>query len=378
MQKNLTSHDSINQLCMKFEEYISEKDFDSASSIMNTTKLSYPKNIDIHQQQMMVYQYYTNHSKSILLFDQYSLYRGFNSVPLNGFYYSKQIEYSSKKEINIDLEYPYKCMNPSIIKLENEYLMNLRVVNYTHSKGIYSSPDGIIRTRNFLLKLDDDLNIKESNEIIPPTFPRKCNIVGLEDCRIFKYNNLIYFTCSTFENHYLNSAQVSLGIIDNDKIVKLNHLKTNFTKTCEKNWLPFVRNDKIEIIYSSEPFTILNYDLSIKSSKNSLIKTPFRGSATPIEFDNGYLYITHDVYNNVDSERAYVHRLVWFVDDEIKKISHQFYFEKYQIEYCSGLCHGFSNDVLMTIGVNDERAYVYEVDINEMRKMLLPLSMFIA
>ncbi|MGG6498416.1 UNVERIFIED_CONTAM: hypothetical protein NY603_36370, partial [Bacteroidetes bacterium 56_B9] len=60
----------------------------------------------------------------------------------------------------------------------------------------YRTPDGQpITTRNFLLELNDDLSVRTSSEILPPTdmpAPVYGQVRGFEDLRLFSWRNSLW------------------------------------------------------------------------------------------------------------------------------------------------------------------------------------------
>ena len=90
----------------------------------------------------------------------------------------------------------YRPTNPSIARQGDEIVLVQRAVNYTIDYTIpdgddrrYATPNGApITTRNFLLRLDDDLAIRSSTEILPPEDmpePAWPLVKGFEDLRPF-------------------------------------------------------------------------------------------------------------------------------------------------------------------------------------------------
>ena len=70
-----------------------------------------------------------------------------------------------------------------------------RAVNYTVNDGEYRTNGEPIRTRNFLLRLDEDLMIRSSVEILapanmpPPAFDK---VLGFEDARLFAWREELW------------------------------------------------------------------------------------------------------------------------------------------------------------------------------------------
>jgi hypothetical protein len=216
---------------------------------------------------------------------------------------------------------------------------------------------------------------------------------GLEDCRLVLYENDLYFTTVTFDFDDYQIPRIGLGRIDNiyqsltgtdekikiSKIIKLHGPNPN---RCEKNWLPFVHDGVLSIIYGFEPLTIYVPDIEtglskIKSSKNAVHDlSKLRGSAPPIRYGEGYLSVSHEVIFNAHYERSYLHRFI-YLDAELNivKLSGAFYFEHKGIEYCSGATLSIdSKSLLLTAGLRDKEAYIFEVDTDVVDNMLIPIS----
>lgn len=279
----------------------------------------------------------------------------------------------------------YLAMNPSIQKTENGYCMICRTVNYLHEKGQYQYLDrvspGIIRTRNFLVEYDKNLNLLSQKEIVE-TSPRKKflsrPIEGLEDCRLVKFKNTYYFTCSTADTDPDGQIQISLAQTkegkDQVEVTKLTSFQSPQNRV-EKNWLPFVKDNSLMAIYSYDPFIIykLKDDGKLEEVKKYTPEfdgTSFRGSAGPIEFDNGYLVLVHEVA--FDKQRYYMHRFVYLDKDfNMKKLSKPFFFKAKDVEYCCGMCPGHTNKkIILSIGIRDQEAHLALVDQDVIRSML--------
>src|SRR5262249_51480671 len=85
----------------------------------------------------------------------------------------------------------YRPLNPSIVRWGERILLVQRTANYTvAAEGLrYETPDAApVHTRNFLLQLDDKLEIRSTGEILPPVdMPKPVYqlVLGFEDVRPF-------------------------------------------------------------------------------------------------------------------------------------------------------------------------------------------------
>lgn len=305
---------------------------------------------------------------------------------------------------SIDIELPpihegfsahFNPMNPSILKTENGYDVICRTVNYMQiGAKHFQSLDlfditNTTRTRNFFVKYDRDFNILSQKEIIeelPRDRIQSRRIEGLEDCRMFKFKNSIWFTCTTLDTNPTGKPQISLcKLSDNPSgsLIKVESLLPLFGPNpdrCEKNWLPFIKDEKLHLIYSFDPFIIYRPDVKKEQVMTQEIicheENPkydfsrFSGSAPPIKFDGGYLLLVHEtVYNE---QRNYLHRFVYLDKDlNLKQISKPFIFLHNGIEYCCGMTIDHSaKNLIMAVGIEDREAYLCTVNLDVVRAML--------
>jgi len=286
-----------------------------------------------------------------------------NTALLNQSNYMSKLSVDKIMEVKYQLSNIYKNSSASIISNEDKYLMCLRYVNYSiRNDGSYNifDPNNTVRTRNILLTLNKELNIEDAVEMVntSDTYLFSTHIVGLEDVRLFGDK---YLFCTNLEVNNQAVPQICFCEYDNKTggVNKIYPLQVANKLQCEKNWLPFIDNDKIYFIYSFEPFRI--YELNSETRDIKLVKETkiyknknldtFRGSASPIPYKNGWLFSIHQVHYS--NPRKYFHRLVW-MNKEFNDLrySNVFYFEAVTIEYNLSICHS-DNGLLLTYSQND-------------------------
>ncbi len=300
--------------------------------------------------------------------------------------------------INLPLIQPgfdecYHPMNPSIQKTDTGYKLICRGVNYTQTGAkIFNTIDlsGVFKTKNFLVHYDKNFNLVSQQEIIEDLQRkriRSCNVEGLEDCRIFEFKNSFWFTCTTSDTNPTGTRQISLCKLEDGefddaiRVEKLTPLLGPDLHRCEKNWMPFVKDNQIHVIYSCDPFIIYKVDINSGETKTVLNYEPahdfahFRGSAAPIAFDEGYLMLIHEVIYLPSYERYYMHRFAYtdknFV---VKKLSKPFTFKHLGIEFCPSMTIDHSEkQLILAVGVEDREAYLCFIDLNDVRSFLNPL-----
>lgn len=286
-----------------------------------------------------------------------------------------------KKVVTVTHDVPagYIGSSSSIIATNQGFKINLRTVNYSiNANGSYGirDPQGIVRTRNFLLDTNSELVINKAVELIDSTGARKYSqrIQGLEDLRLFAPGE---FVCTCLEVNDKCIPQMCYGQCDDDgNVTKFVPLMINNEVKCEKNWLPVYLDGQLHIIYTVAPFRLFAVDTEI--GVTTLVKEVdlasdknldfFRGSATLIPYRNGWLGTIHQVYH--DHRRMYFHRFVWLNQDFTElKYSKAFYFESPNIEFNLSICHS-EHGLLVPYSVADNCSKIGILAYEDLDKLI--------
>ena len=313
------------------------------------------------------------------------------NIVSNSIFYVKNIsDYISIKNITkINLNYKdlddYQITNPSIFVFNNRQLINLRNVNfYISSENEYLiiknqkliSYDNVCDTKNFLYEINKNTELTKLIEIKNNNLEfkkHKTLIDGIEDIRLIELNNKIYFigTCRFVSED--NKNKMVLGKLDDnyetESIIELKYKDTE----CEKNWMPFIKDNKLLLVYSLSPLTILEPDLKTGICKiykydSKINYNEIRGGSQGILLDDYYYFIIHNVriHNNV---RHYLHRIIKLNQNlELVSISKSFYFIELGIEFVAGLC-SYNNDIQISFGKHDNEAYICTLTKEEFIKL---------
>jgi hypothetical protein len=253
----------------------------------------------------------------------------------------------------------FKSSSTAIINYEDGFLLNVRLVNYSINKsnGSYDIKNnkGTVITKNMSLMYDSSFSVTEANILTEnkeiPIY--ESNIIGMEDIRLF---STVDFLCTSLEINKTKTPQICYGKIcrTSNTVEKFIPLTINpeAPLKCEKNWIPFVKDDEAYIIYSIYPLKIyhLNRSNGVLTNTNSNeypsispsiadnVIYEWRGSTNLIPYKEGFLGIIHMVHYN--NPRNYFHRLIWFSENfSSLKYSKSFYFETPSIEYTVSICH---------------------------------------
>jgi hypothetical protein len=252
----------------------------------------------------------------------------------------------------------------SIIKhpTEKKFLLCVRVLNNVlgPNGNPINNDDVICLSCNKIITLDEKFNIVH-NKMLYFDFDYDSKLNGIEDVRLYVFNNEIYFIGSSF-NKYQDKVMIvsnKYNLNDNkfDKIYITPSFDTNFF--WEKNWVFFENNGKLNIIYKWYPIYICEIDY--KTQKLDLVKqidripeffNKLRGSTNGVLFDDKIWFITH-LQRDVFEKKMYIHVFVVF-DKNMNLIgfSNPFNFENALVEYCIGLLIN-NNNFVMTYSTLD-------------------------
>jgi hypothetical protein len=250
---------------------------------------------------------------------------------------------------NVDEYHVSSC---SLIPYNNNILINTRYVNYKIDGGNYisKSSDNIIKTKNGFTYLNKHYYPTDvptmMNEELSDIF--LSNVQGLEDLRLFSFNNKLRFTASSKIVSDDGKITMVLGDynLDNKTINNISFIKSPYNKSCEKNWIYIpdspIHKDKMNFIYNWFPYNVGSINELSELKLHIIYKMPsifsrVRGSSNLCEFDNKLWCVTHIV--RYSTPRVYYHMLVCLNKETLlpEKYSVPFCFAKLEIEYCLGL-----------------------------------------
>ena len=327
---------------------------------------------------------------------------------------------------NIDSCNDKICMNPAIVNMSNInqntdssvktadnfcYWYVQRTSNFDQVKGssyTCMESDNLVKTRNYLVKLDDKFNIIQQWEIIDTitTIHRPCHVTGIEDIRLYavaKENGEhdLYISGTTFYNHDYGAPKISWGKLkqpdESHDIVELEYFNPILNpnpKNTEKNWsFAHYKDDEFIVMYKLNPLQVYKFKSDdpdnsweeVFRQSNKVYGEYMRGSAGPIRYNNGWLAIGHEVIYDTDNNgnitgRTYLHRFIWYNDlvnckPGDVKISHAFYFSddfsNFNIEFCLGMTkHHHDDSILLGVGINDRKAKLFRVKYEIIDQML--------
>lgn len=274
-------------------------------------------------------------------------------------------------------------MNPSVcVGPKEKRLVLVRTVNYVVADGQYPTIDnsGIIRTRNYILELDENWKTLKSTLIRDVTgmsrnsFP----VEGYEDCRLWR-SPTSYFASATVRDLADNpGGHCEMAIVNFDEQWRLDDtcvVRDYEHGRTQKNWMP-IEGLPGSFLYLCDPTIVIEVSNTGRTVEIARHEAPaclvdLRGGSQLIPYYDGWLCLTHEVVWRPG--RVYLHRFVQFDREfRIVAVSDLFYFAHIGIEFCAGLAHD-GGRLVASFGVNDASAHLAFFDTEAVNRALCPL-----
>ena len=307
------------------------------------------------------------------------------------------IDATSYTRISIEHAPGWSLFNPSVTNdPAGRLIINIRSSNYVMADdGTYTfqgtEDDGIIRTVNLLARVDDNLQCSFLRQIpAQPTGPatRLSRVLGCEDVRLlFVGNSWKALATVRDRNHYerCDIALLEIPSLEEPDATTLSVIPGPDPARHEKNWMPFVVDGNLHILYMCSPTVVGHLDadahLVVDSSTNGPpAATHFRGGSQGVAFNDGFLFLIHEV-TFVGPQRVYSHRFVHLTRSttgtgglrwDITSMSAPFHFLERGIEFAAGLAVD-GEDLIASFGLRDAEAWLVRMPAREVAAQLVPL-----
>lgn len=354
------------------------------------------------------------HSDKVLL-NPYIPYQNKYIVHQNMKFYAKRLKDYQNYTIRINnddqIKTPYHhYSNPCIFTNNDLLFINTRQINYiidenNHYKIITNEGYKNISTEyplvnyNQLLVYDNDQDefnhlqyINDHNYRMTNAIKYNDIIKGSEDIRLLIHNDMMYAIATNREYNpqHLNQMELCMTPCNTESNYKIRKNSDSLSKSMglfkswlhkrvilsfneeedkkpQKNWAPFIHNDKYLLVYSWYPLIILEPD--IETGKCSIYhqSTPnvdlrqCRGSSQGFYYNNKLYFIVHEVTDE-NGKRIYYHRFITLDNNfNVTQVSSIFVIDKPQIEYICGACIKDDN-LYISYSIRDLEAYVMKIE----------------
>jgi len=276
---------------------------------------------------------------------------------------------------------------PTIIDLSNNFLINIRWINYNYNKN---GSKNIIPKQwlscNSRYIVDENFNQISDEIFLEENYSEQKNniCIGLEDIRIFKFNDEYYYNATCFDNNRKITCICS-GIynIDEDSyelnknIITPKMYDINKIRICEKNWSFVNYKNDLCIVYNWFPLQIGKIDynknemniIEIKYNVPDFFKDA-RGSTNGVINGNEIWFIIHKSQSvELQYKKTYTtyynyqHFFAVFdLDMNLIRYSELFKFEDSKVEFCVGMI--IKNDeMILSYSLLDTSSIIATYDI---------------
>ena len=240
--------------------------------------------------------------------------------------------------------------------------------------------EGILHNINYLVRLDSDLAVTGVEPIVDrssaPRLP-KAEIRGYEDCRLIELDGDWYATATACDLNPVARREMVLLHLDGPQATSAQRLEGPLPGRHEKNWMPFVIDGALHVLYTCGPTIVLRCDIStadveaVRKAPAPRLAAEFRGGSQGLEVDGGHLFVVHEVDRREPLVR-YLHRFVLLGEDlALAAISPPFSFTLDRVEFCAGMAHA-GDELVMSFGVSDAAAGLATISLDEALSLLEP------
>ena len=284
----------------------------------------------------------------------------------------------------------WSTFNPSVSSGDGRHLLVLRHANYKRlDNGQYESLDGDarIRTRNRIRTLDTTWQVLEERSLVeqPAGTPTvESHVLGVEDVRPIRVGSR-WVALGTCRDRNLE-ARCQIGLWDLGPDASgagpLRILEPPEALLHEKNWMPFVVDGMLHVVYACNPLVVLQVDLdtaSVTEVARAASPEParyLRGGSQGVEVaPDRWVFLAHEACDSPDSGRTYVHRFLSVTATrdqqdgpasgfELSGVSSRFTFTGAKIEFCAGATID-GDDLVCAFGRNDAQALLVRMPLAE-------------
>lgn len=264
----------------------------------------------------------------------------------------------------VELQQGYAPANPSILRVEDGYLVALRSVNYRYidSRRVEFSHGNTFLTRNHFFLLNDDLTLRSQLEGLSEQFR------DVEDVRLFRLNGEICASGTrpgVDEEGRQTSTMVLLRFSPDLLKGEECELPSPYSYPREKNWAPYSFGRDLAFIYSFDPPLKLTFDQHLRGSvstigRNDRVDDPPSffldcGSSAVVPAGEAPLVVAHRRQRALPFlATRYVNRLFKVVEGNLVAGRHFFIGERTS-QFVNGLVWD-EQSTIMTYGVLDREA----------------------
>ena len=233
--------------------------------------------------------------------------------------------------------------------MHNGYIIaNQRLVSYRINPDRTYSYDRYISTKNRALLISEDGTVSCIQDM-PVSYRVSGLIRGIEDVRVYSHasRGLIFLGTVVYDD------QVVQVLGSYPSLAVSREMLSPYGNKCEKNWVFY---DDMRLVYSLNPFILMNYDGDVTLVKHTEnISSDWRGSTSYIRHGDEMYAVVHVVRDGM-----YRHAFARVDATHSVSVSSLFSFENADIEYCLGFTE-MNGHVLLSYSIWDKNTKIKTV-----------------
>jgi hypothetical protein len=299
-------------------------------------------------------------------------------------------QFKEARIIDIKVPTSLAICNPSLVASQDGWDVLVRALDPVPYQG---ADYKFLSSENWLVRYHPDFSVRSTFKLNDLDFRNNCREAthGLEDGRLFYWKQQLFGLFSGLRregNKYFNTMVLSR--LDGDTLIDPLVIPSPHGQEREKNWMPYVRNDELYLVYSTQPMEVYRYEGKLvrleKESTHSTIPplggAMISGSSQLIDRGETALAVVHHrrkspllgklVMKHVTKDPDYQRKKVQFdhyfmrLDKNFNLVarSKKFQFETSGVEFCAGLALG-DQGVLLSYGVMDRLARIIHLNNSE-------------
>lgn len=305
-----------------------------------------------------------------------------------------------EKRVVVDIPSDYHSHNLSIAQTDSGIVALVRAVNYTLSGFLQritvAGGPSAVDSENWIVRFDHGLNQKSIAKLDERNYRTTITEAknGFEDPRIFVLDQQIHAIWSAGNVRSKDWTDVcntmAVGRIEGNEITGLCLVSSPHGQKREKNWMPFVREGGLEIVYDAsrmETYALpLPHDMSqpsrIEPQATGILReaadglSGFCGSSQLVEWEDGYVFVVHYACRKLRSASMkfmpfyYLSQLV-HVDRDMRPLSmsRPFFFEKKGTEFCAGLIVD-ADHATFSYSIDDRISVIARMTVDQFRELV--------
>jgi hypothetical protein len=184
---------------------------------------------------------------------------------------------------------------------------------------------------------------------------------GLEDGRLIRWNGRLY---GLFSGHY-HSGGRSVVVRNTMILMDLETMEYRSYPTgrIEKNWMPFIEDGHLRVVYSTNPLKILDISERLPEVvwEGPGLTESWSGGSQLVPYMGGFLGVVHRhkaclSEHKRPNERFYEHAFIG-LEGRSLELSPPFRFLGERVEFCAGI-ENTCSQLCISFGVMDREGYL--------------------